>query len=172
MKRYWIFILAALIAVGAVGIYACREGGFDRGGRGMMMGHGAFGWMGPGEKMFSHKQSFFGGLHLSKEQHGKLMQIISGMEDKMLPLKLEEQKKRIELSELLLNSNPDKQTLSGKLGEMLKLKGEEQAAMLNAFYEINGILRPDQQRTFSHFIARKIAGHGFSSRDGMDAFRH
>jgi len=151
MKRIWILI--AVVALFGCGLFlhamkASAERGDEKAG-----GFGGF--------MHSEHRGMFGDLKPTKDQEEKLMRIKMDQEGKMLPLKLEVEKKRIELAELIIKPNPDRAAINGKLQEILSLEGQKQASMIDVYFQMSGVLNPDQKQAFSRMIVRKLMSHGF-----------
>jgi len=142
MKKILLSILLAVLVVGSFWAYAETKGAGDH-------------------KDWHHHNR----LNLTPDQQKQMEAVMKQVHNDLFANKLEEKKKKIELSQLLLSGNPDKSAIDQKLQEILALKGQKQQIMENAYFNTLAFLNPDQRQTFSKLAAMHVLGGRHQGHD-------
>lgn len=116
---------------------------------------------------FGHGFLMMQGLKPTEAQMDQIRKIALGTGNATLPIKLEEEKQKIELAQILLQPNADRAKISSKLQEILDLEKKKQEQMVDAYFQIMKILNPEQQAVFTRMVVTRITDMGHGGDDMM-----
>jgi Spy/CpxP family protein refolding chaperone len=156
MKKMIVAVLAITVLVTA-GV-AMAQGW----GRGPGYGPGPGAGYGPGQGMeYGPRGSWGANLNLTPEQTQKMQAMREGFFKETLPLRNEMQIKKLELSTLWAQTNPDQEKILAKQKEINALRAQMQEKGTKHRLEMRKILTPEQQAQVTAF------GPGFGGGRGM-----
>ncbi len=131
MKRLWIAVISAALMATAV---AQPQPQTDRMG---MMGRG---------------MQFMKKLNLTEEQQKQVSDIHLNVQKQLVADRAKEQTARIELRQLLKADNPDRSAIEKKMNEIADVTVQMKMRHLDAWYAINKLLTPDQQKQWKKML--------------------
>jgi len=117
-------------------------------------------------KAHHERKGPFSKLGLTDDQKNKMKSMMSQLRQSLEPLRIEEKKKRLELAEIYLNPNPDRQAVEQKLQEMNGLRGQKQEILTDTHFKILSILNPEQKQKFAQWTAGRLSGDEGSHHRG------
>ena len=96
-------------------------------------------------------QMFGGGrfiekLNLTADQQKQFDMIRTDMQKKQIDLRSKIQMLRLDLKDLFNEDSPNKSNIASKMNEISKLQTEAKLNHLDLWFEVNKILKPDQQK--------------------------
>jgi Spy/CpxP family protein refolding chaperone len=97
-----------------------------------------------------------GQLHLSRDQQTKLEAIHHKYADRTRALKATIAAKRRELASQMSAEAPDRATVERQMQEIVTLEGQRQKLLTDEFFEVLGVLKPDQQKLFRARVVKQI----------------
>ncbi len=105
-------------------------------------------------------------LDLSADQKAQFDKLSSKMMKEGIDLRSKIATARVDLKDLASAEKPDKGAITAKMAEINKLQGEMQASHVSFWFEVNSILKPEQQATWKKALQRPMAG-SFEGRGRM-----
>ena len=136
-------------------------------GRGMGNGPGPGAGYGPGQDMGPGPRGSWGAnLNLTPEQTQKLQAMREGFFKESLPLRNEMQIKKLELSTLWAQTNPDQGKILAKQKEINALRAQMQEKGTIHRLEMRKVLTPEQQAQVTAFGPGFGRGHGMKGGFG------
>jgi Spy/CpxP family protein refolding chaperone len=161
MKKMIVVVLAVTVLVTA-GV-AMAQGW----GRGPGYGPGPGAGYGPGQGMeYGPRGSWGANLNLTPEQTQKMQAMREGFFKETLPLRNEMQIKKLELSTLWAQTNPDQEKIMAKQKEINALRAQMQEKGTKNRLEMRKILTPEQQAQVTAFGPGFGRGHGMKGGFG------
>lgn len=114
-----------------------------------------------------------GRLKLDDQQKKQIEQMRFDMQKQLIGVRAKLQTARLELRQLLAADKPDKAAIEQKMGEVSQIGLQTRAIRLNEWFEVNKILKPDQQKVWKEMLkhpfrerARAWRGGRFEERGG------
>jgi len=121
-----------------------------------------------GKKMtgMGHFQMMSSKLKLTDEQKSDIQKIKFGVMQKAIDIRAKLAHARLDYEELASADNPDESAISDKIDEMSKLQTDLHKNLLDAWFAVNKILTPDQQK-----IWKKVLEHPMMARQRIQRGR-
>jgi Spy/CpxP family protein refolding chaperone len=114
-----------------------------------------------------------GRLKLDDQQKKQIEQMRFDMQKQLIGVRAKLQTARLELRQLLAADKPDKAAIEQKMGEVSQIGLQTRTIRLNEWFEVNKILKPDQQKVWKEILkhpfrerARAWRGGRFEERGG------
>mgnify|MGYP000268167936 CR=1 FL=1 len=92
----------------------------------------------------------------NSREHRALKEIIAKFEEKRDDLFLKMQLKKLELVQLLKEEPPQKKKLQAKIDEIIELERDRQKLMIDEFFAVRKILKPQQAKHFTRRLIKLI----------------
>lgn len=119
----------------------------------------------PDEMNVYHK--YIGKLNLTETQKKDVDKIKFDTEKQAIAQRAKLATARVDLRQLLKAENPDRSAIEKKLNEIADLGVQQHMIRVDAWFSINKLLTPDQQKTWRQVLANAPAMHrGFMNRHG------
>jgi Spy/CpxP family protein refolding chaperone len=99
-------------------------------------------------------------LKLTDDQKSKVKDIHFATEKQAVELRSKVQMSRIELQQLLSSETPDRDAIEKQIQEVASNEASLKMNRLNAWFEVNKILNPDQQKIWKKMLDRRVAMRG------------
>ncbi len=112
----------------------------------------------PDEAYASHK--VMGKLNLTEAQKKDVDKIRFDSEKQAIAQRAKLATARLDLRQLLKADNPDKAAIEKKLNEIADLRVQQHMIRLDAWFSINKLLTPEQQKTWREVLANAPAMQG------------
>ncbi len=117
-------------------------------------------------------QMFGGGrfiekLDLTADQQKQFDKIRTDMQKKQIDLRSKIQMLRLDLKDLFNEDSPNKSNIASKINEISKLQTEAKLSHLDLWFEVNKILKPDQQKIWKEHRMMIGSRVGRQGRGGM-----
>jgi len=117
-------------------------------------------------------QMFGGGrfiekLDLNADQQKQFDKLHTGMQKKQIDLRSKIQTLRLDLRELFNEDSPNKSNIESKMNEISKLQTEAKLSHLDLWFEVNKILKPDQQKLWKEHRMMMGSRAGRQGNGGM-----
>lgn len=141
MKRLAILTLAALFA----GAAAFAQGG------------GPPNRMMRGMRMDMH-QEMMKQLNLTEDQQSQIQKLHLNLEKKQAELRAKIQVAQIDMRELMLTDNLDKAAIEKKMDAVADLRGQSRKNMIDHWFAVYNMLKPEQQKIWKQQHAGMIGG--------------
>ncbi len=100
-------------------------------------------------------------LKLTDTQKQQLQTQRSDMQKQAVQLQAKLKTAQIELRDLMIAENPDKDAIGQKLGDIEKIKTSQKLLRVNNWFDVKKILTPEQQKIWKTELGKMLAeGHG------------
>jgi len=110
--------------------------------------------------------------NLTADQKTKIEGIMGQTRQAVTAIRLEEKKKRIELSQAYLDPNVSRDTVDQKQQEIAALKAQKTQKMTDAQFAVRAILTPAQNQAFSQVLASRALREGHEGGHGCGMHEH
>jgi Spy/CpxP family protein refolding chaperone len=97
-------------------------------------------------------KKFMGKLNLSDEQKKDVEKIHFDAEKQTIAQKAKVETARVELQQLLKADAPDKLVIEKKITDIAELKVQMHMIKVNAWFDVNKLLNPEQQKTWKKVL--------------------
>ncbi len=108
-------------------------------------------------------------LKLTETQRSQVQKIRFGIMKQQIDLRAQIAQDRVDYAELASAENPDQNQLSAKIQDISKLKGQLHSNMLNAWFAVNKLLTPEQQKVWKRVLEHPMM---FSRGSRMHPMMH
>ncbi len=117
---------------------------------------------GPGARMnWSRHPMLFAQLKLTDQQKTEAKKVWFDLAQKQIDVKAKLQHARLDYHELASAQNPDQKALNSKIQEMANLRAQLMQNKLDAWFSVNKLLTPEQQKVWQRVLERPMMyGHG------------
>lgn len=95
-------------------------------------------------------------LNLSSSQRSQLETVHKRYADKKKQLRDQIATRRQDVAQQLVSDTPDRATIERTLNDIVVLEGQRQKLMIDEFFDVLQILKPDQQKIFRDHVMRHI----------------
>ena len=106
-------------------------------------------------------------LSLSQSQAREMESLRKDLEPKMEEIKVKLREKRVQLVNLLMESEPDLEKLNIQLSEIESLQTELQKLVIDHLLREKKILSPEQQKRFFSIISKRLCPEGRHQDEGL-----
>ena len=119
--------------------------------------------------MKHHQMMHHAGLKLTDQQKTQVEKIKFDLMKKQIDLRAQIAKDRVDYAELASAENPDRSALESKVDDMANLRSQLHKNMLDAWFDVNKVLTPEQQKLWKKALEHPMlfARHmGMKMMDG------
>jgi Spy/CpxP family protein refolding chaperone len=95
-------------------------------------------------------------MRLTEAQRQKMQDIRSRYEDKMEDLQFDIKKRRFDLADYLRQPDSKKEVVEKKIDELVEQEKRMQKLVISEYFEIKGILTPEQKKFFLKRLVRSM----------------
>ncbi len=99
-----------------------------------------------------HHPTLLTKLHLTDQQKTQAEKIKFDLMKKQIDLRAQIARDGVDYKELSIAENPDENALGAKIQEIAKLKGDLHQNLLDAWFTVNKILTPEQQKIWKNVL--------------------